>query len=260
MPTPLRVDAAARVRAPAALLVTLTCALVAGCSKPDTSSAAGDSAAATPAAMPAPAPASAPAATSAPAGTDTIVRGTVASVSDSALTLSSPGGEVRVVLTQPVQVYDRQPGDLARVSERAFIGVTSVAQPDGSQRATEIHVFPEELRGLGEGSRPMAPPAGQPGGASGGGGRSTMTNGTVAAPNASRMTNGAVRAQAGGTLTVEYQGGSQTIAVPAGVPVTVIAPTKTPLSAGTNVVVPARKRADGTLETSRVMLASRPRP
>jgi hypothetical protein len=123
--------------------------------------------------------------------------------------------------------------------------VTSVAQPDGSQRATEIHIFPEELRGLGEGSRPM----GQP---SGGGSQRTMTNGTV---GGSRMTNGAVSAQAGGTITVEYQGGTQKITVPAGVTVTAIAPTTKKLTPGANVIVLAKKRPDGGLEASRVMLA-----
>jgi hypothetical protein len=87
--------------------------------------------------------------------------------------------------------------------------------------------------------------------------RSTMTNGTVAAP---RMTNGAVRGQPGGTLSVEYRGGSQTITVPAGVTVTALAPTKSPLTAGANVVVLATKQPDGTLRTSRVLLTPAPPP
>jgi hypothetical protein len=218
-----------------------------GCAKSDTSSAAADSPAAAPAATPAPAPAP-PAAAGA---NDTIVRGSVVSISDTALTLGmAGGGDAHVALTPPVQVYARENADLSKVTERSFVGVTSVAQPDGSQRATEIHIFPEELRGLGEGSRPM----GQP---SGGGSKSTMTNGTVAAGagGGSRMTNGAVRTQAGGTITVEYQGGTQTIAVPAGVSVTAIAPTTKKVTPGANVIVLGKKRPDGGIEASRVMLA-----
>jgi hypothetical protein len=69
------------------------------------------------------------------------------------------------------------------------------------------------------------------------------------------MTNGAVSAQAGGTITVEYQGGTQKITVPAGVTVTAIAPTTKKLTPGANVIVLAKKRPDGGLEASRVMLA-----
>jgi hypothetical protein len=193
--------------------------------------------------------ASAPAASS--ASPDSIVRGTVKDVSDSVLTLSSPSGDVRVAVTQPLKVYSREPGDLSRVTDRSFVGVTSVPQPDGSQKATEIHVFPEELRGLGEGSRPMGQQAG--------GGRSTMTNGNVASSrmtNGARMTNGTASGAAGGTITVEYSGGSQTITVPANVPVTVIAPTSTKLTSGASVVVPAKKQSNGTLGASLVILAA----
>jgi hypothetical protein len=232
-------------RVGALTLATLTLAALAGCSRND-AAATNDSSAA---------PATTPARTTSTSPADTIVRGTLASVSDSALAVSAAGGTVRIALVAPVQVYDRESADLSRVTEHTFIGVTSVPQPDGSQRATEIHIFPEELRGLGEGSRPLSRPDSSAGRESPG----TMTNGTVAARGGSRMTNGAVRAQAGGTLTVEYSGGTQTITVPAGVTVTAIAPTKTPLAAGVNVVVLATRRPDGTLQSSRVLLAPRPR-
>lgn len=197
------------------------------------------------------------------AAADTILRGSLTSVSDSALTLSTPGGSVRIAVTPPVKVYVRQPGDLSRVTDHSFVGVTSVSAPDGTQRATEIHIFPEELRGLGEGSRPMA--------AESGGSRSTMTNGSVATSRmangaarmtngAARMTNGTSRSGAGGTMTVEYNGGTQTITVPAGVSVTVIAPTSMKLTAGTSVVIPASKQPDGSLKASLVMLTAASQP
>jgi hypothetical protein len=141
------------------------------------------------------------------------------------------------------------------VTAGSFVGVTSMPQPDGSQRATEIHIFPEELRGTGEGSYLMGQQSGR-------GNVSTMTNGTVGGPRmtngaASRMTNGSVGGRAAQTLTVNYRGGSQTIAIPAGVTVTAITPTQTKLTAGANVVVLASKQPDGTLRASRVMLAGR---
>ena len=190
----------------------------------------------------------------------TPVRGQLVSVTDSVLTVASANGEVRVALVQPLHVYTRQPAQLSGLTGGSFVGVTSVPQPDGTQRATEIHIFPEELRGTGEGSYLM----GQQGGD---GNRARMSNGTVGASGltngaasrmtngaASRMTNGAAGSQAGGTLTVNYNGGSQTITIPPGVTVTAIVPTRTKLAPGEDVVVLADKQPDGTPRASRVML------
>src|SRR5690242_7850122 len=60
---------------------------------------------------------------------DSIVRGSLTSVSDSALTLSTPGGSVRVAVAPPIKVYVRQPGDLSRVTDHSFVGVTTVSEP-----------------------------------------------------------------------------------------------------------------------------------
>jgi hypothetical protein len=190
---------------------------------------------------PAPPMATTPAASS---DTGSMVRGTVAALSDTDLTVSSTTGPVHVVITPPLHVFARVSSDLSHVTPSSFVGVTSVKQPDGSEKATEIHIFPAELRGLGEGSRPMAPSGGK---------ASTMTNGSV---SGSRMTNGTVGATASGTkITVQYAGGSQTIVVPPGVTVTAIAPATEKLAAGAKVIVLTSKGADGRLTTSRVMLA-----
>jgi hypothetical protein len=88
-----------------------------------------------------------------------------------------------------------------------------------------------------------------------------MTNGAARMTNgAARMTNGTSRGTAAGTMTVDYGGGSQTISVPAGVSVTVIVPTATKLTPGTNVIVPATRQGDGGLKASLVMLAGAPSP
>jgi len=196
------------------------------------------------------------------ASNDTIVRGTLTEVRDSSVTLTTPTGDVRVALAPPVKVYTRAAADLSRVSDHVFIGVTSVPQPDGTQRATEIHIFPEDLRGLGEGSRPMAAPSGGSGGTMTNG-AATMTNGSASMTNGSAtMTNGAASMKngtsggAGRTMTVAYDGGSQTITVPPNVSVTEIIATSTKLAPGVSVVIPATKRPDGTLTTSRIMLAN----
>src|SRR5262249_58220721 len=57
---------------------------------------------------------------------------------------------------------------LSDIKKNSFIGVTGMPQSDGSQKAVEIHIFPEPMRGTGEGHRPwdLVP-------------NSTMTNATV---------------------------------------------------------------------------------
>jgi len=175
-------------------------------------------------------------------------------VSDTALTVSTATGDVTVAVQAPLQVYSSGPAKLSSVTPHSFVGVTSVAQPDGSQLATEIHLFPEALRGTGEGSYLMTQ---QPGGANGK--RSTMTNGTVGASPAAkgppRMTNGTIASQGTGTITVQYQDGSQTITVPSGVSVTAIAPVDAKLASGAKVIVLATKQPDGAMKASNVLLA-----
>ena len=200
----------------------------------------------------APAPASDAAPATDSASRTPAVRGTLTAVTDSTLTVSTPSGDVGVRVVQPLKVYARAGSDLAHVTPNSFVGVTSVAQPDGSERATEIHLFPEEMRGTGEGSRMMSQ-------ASGTTGRSTMTNGTVSAggAGASRMTNGTVNVTPGRTMTVTYAGGAQTIVIPADVQVTSIAPTTTKLATGTAVIVIVQRGAGGDMTTSAVMVGER---
>lgn len=183
----------------------------------------------------------------------TPVRGTIASISDTALTITTATGPQTVRIVPPLRVYARTPSDLAHVTPNAFVGITSSAQPDGSERATEIHVFPEELRGTGEGSRMMEVPAGSGGRGTAikGAAPSRMTNGNV---SDSRMTNGTVGSTGGGTYTVQYQGGTQKITVPANVTVTIIAPSTTKLAMGSSVVALGRQAADGRTSASSVML------
>jgi hypothetical protein len=180
------------------------------------------------------------------------LRGTVVSASASELVLKSDSGVVTIKLGQPFRLYARVPSDLSKVRESVFIGVTTVKQPDGAERATEIHIFPEELRGLGEGSRIMAPRPSAAG--------SRMTNGNVSASrmtngaaSPSRMSNGSVSSTSGSTLVVQYSGGSQTVTVPATTPVTELKLTSKQLAAGDQVAVLAKKAPDGSLTADRAL-------
>ncbi|HMI49718.1 MAG TPA: DUF5666 domain-containing protein [Gemmatimonadaceae bacterium] len=183
-----------------------------------------------------------------------MLRGSVTSVSANTLVLKSDTGAITVTKAQPFQVYTRAPSDLAHVKENSFIGVTTVKQPDGSERATEIHVFPEELRGLGEGSRMMGPNSGGAGNAgrmtNGSVSQSRMTNGTA---SQSRMSNGSVSSTNGSTLVVQYAGGSQTVTVPPNTPVTELKIVSKNLAVGDQVAVLAKKAPDGSLTTDKAI-------
>jgi hypothetical protein len=107
-------------------------------------------------------------------------------------------------------------------------------QPDGTQKAVEIHIFPDAMRGTGEGHRPwdLMP-------------NSTMTNATVASEVASSN---------GKDLVLKYKDGEKTFAVPPNVTVvTFAAATEADLKPGETVFTPAAKKLpDGTIEASNI--------
>ena len=144
---------------------------------------------------------------------------------------------------------------MAQIVPGAFIGTTAVARPDGMLSALEVPIFPESMRGTGEGHRPMDTPG------------STMTNATVSAVGAPKagarpgttMTNATVAQGARGEpelrLTLTYQGGEQVVIVPANTPIVMIEPAdRTLLTPGAHVVVYATRQADGTLSGERIAI------
>jgi hypothetical protein len=133
-----------------------------------------------------------------------------------------------------VQIVGVVKASLADIKEGSYLGSAAMPQPDGSQKALEVHIFPDSMRGTGEGHRPYAPVAG-----------STMTNGTV---------NATVTAMDGHTMTVKYRDGEKKIIVPPDVPiVTYVIGNKDDLKAGAAfTILAATKKPDGSLETARV--------
>jgi hypothetical protein len=122
---------------------------------------------------------------------------------------------------------------LADIKDNSFIGVTGMPQADGTQKAVEIHIFPEPLRGTGEGHRPwdLMP-------------NSTMTNATVATT---------VKGVDGQEITLKYKDGEKKIVVvPETVIVTYAPGTKDELKPGAKIFTIASKKEDGTLEAASV--------
>ena len=128
------------------------------------------------------------------------LRGVVQSATPVTLTVKERRGETVVLkLPDSLVVQEVFPIELSDIQPGSFIGTAAMPQPDGTQRAIAVMVFPESARGVGEGSRPFDL---QP--------DSTMTNATVA---------DLAEAPSGRTLHLKYKDGEKTVVVPAGAPV-----------------------------------------
>jgi len=163
------------------------------------------------------------------------VRGTIERVADGTYFVKSrDGSELKLKLAANGGVSALVPAKLADIKQGLYIGVAALPQADGSQKALEISIFPESLRGLAEGFRPWDL---QP--------KSTMTNANVEAIVAS--TDGQV-------LTLKYKDGEKKVIVPPDIPIVVFAPGEvSELKPGAKIFVGAAKKLpDGTLETTRI--------
>jgi len=185
------------------------------------------------------------------------VRGVVASRSGSKLVIRTPDGPVSVTLSAKANAYTRMPAKRSDFGPNSFVGITSIKGMNGAETATEIHIFPDALRGLGEGSYMM--------GTTGPGGRpNRMTNGTVkelAAVPPNRMTNGTVKEAANGKVTMVYKGGTRTIMIPDNVAVTMISPMPIArVGVGMSVFALGTKQKDGSWVADRLMVVGPPAP
>jgi len=177
------------------------------------------------------------AALSAAAAAQTLrVRGTIEKADGNVLTLkSTDGAELKLTLTDNAMIVAVVKASMADIKEGTFLGSAAMPQPDGSQKALEVHIFPEQMRGTGEGHRPYAPVP-----------NSTMTNGS-----ASGATVAGVQ---GSTMVVKYKDGEKKIVVPPDAPIVRYEiGGKDDLKAGAAfTVLAATRKPDGTFEASRI--------
>ena len=189
----------------------------------------------------------------------TMVRGMVLNASSKEINIKTKDSTQTVMLTDSLRIYASSPGSFANVKNTSYIGVTTQKQADSSDQATEIHIFPEELRGLGEGSFMMDAQAGA-GNRMTNGAASRMTNGsasTLTNDSASRMSNGNVQKAGNSSIVIQYQGKSRTIKVPANIPVTAYKATNKKISTGDKVVALVQKDANGNLSTSKILISNK---
>jgi hypothetical protein len=164
----------------------------------------------------------------------TRVRGAIEAVDGDTLTVKSRSGEdVKLHMTSDIRIVGITKISLSDIKVGSFIGTTTVPGPDGTPTAVEVHVFPENMRGTGEGSRPydLKP-------------NSTMTNATVSE---------SVVGNDGHTLSVKYKDGEKKVLVTPDTPVvTYVSADKSDLKPGAKVIAFMKQLPDGSFESNRV--------
>jgi hypothetical protein len=161
-------------------------------------------------------------------------RATIESATDTSLSVKTRTGQaVTIALTPTTRYVAVSHGEISAIQPNSYIGTAAAPQPDGSLKAIEVTVFPESMRGSGDGSYAWDLPN-----------ANTMTNGVV----------GKLDTAHGRTLTVDYKGGEKQIVVPDDVPVVTLAPgDHSLLKPGVHVVVATAKAADGSLTANAVL-------
>jgi hypothetical protein len=163
------------------------------------------------------------------------IRGTIERVEGPAYVVKTrEGAEVKLTVTDNPLFVAISPSTMADIKPGMFVGSAGMMQPDGTQKAIEVHIFPESMRGTGEGHYDwdLKP-------------QSKMTNGNV---------EQTVAAVDGPILSVKYKDGEKKLLVtPETVVVTYVMGNKDELKSGTKIfVAAAKKQPDGTLQTPRI--------
>ncbi|HZP79236.1 MAG TPA: hypothetical protein VFB45_24085 [Pseudolabrys sp.] len=163
------------------------------------------------------------------------VTGTIEKVDGAMVMLKGKdGAPITVKMADNATVVAVIKSSLADIKAGSFVGSTAMPEADGTWKAVEVHIFPESMRGTGEGDRPFDYHP-----------KSTMTNATV---------GDVVSKVEGGTMTMKFKGGEKKIdVVPSTLVVTYIPGNKDELKPGAKVVVlGATKQDDGSFTTARL--------
>ncbi len=160
------------------------------------------------------------------------VRATIESVDGQMLAVKArDGAALKIKMTDNVNIVGLEKAALADITNGSFVGATAMPEQDGTWKAVEVHIFPEAMRGTGEGDRPYDYHP-----------KSTMTNGTV---------NEAVAQVNGSRVTLD--GEKKIDVTPETAIVRYVPSSKAELKPGAKIYIAAAKKLDdGTLETPRV--------
>ena len=163
------------------------------------------------------------------------IRGTIERIEGPVYVVKNrDGAELKLTVTDNPMFVAIVPAKMADIKQGMFVGSAGMMQPDGSQKAIEVHIFPESMRGTGEGHYDwdLLP-------------KSKMTNANV---------EQAVNSVDGQVLSVKYKDGEKKLVVtPQTVVVTYEIGKREEIVPGTKIFVSAaKKQADGTLQTPRI--------
>jgi hypothetical protein len=170
------------------------------------------------------------------AADDTVrIRGTIERVEGPVYVVKNrEGAELKLTVTDNPLFVAIAPSTMADIKQGMFVGSAGMMQPDGTQKAIEVHIFPESMRGTGEGHYDwdLKP-------------QTKMTNGNV---------DQTVAGVDGPVLSVKYKDGEKKLVVtPETVVVTYVPGNKDDLMPGTRIFVgAAKKQPDGSLQTPRI--------
>src|SRR5215831_8197302 len=161
------------------------------------------------------------------------VRGTVDKLENNVMTVKTASGPVSITLADNFTVVGVSRAHIADLGEGKYIGTTTLGQRNGALAALEVHIFPENMRGVGEGhyAWDLKPD-------------SKMTNGNVAEVKSVGKDH---------MLTVQYKGGEQKVLVPGNAKVVLFGPgERSELKKGAHIFSVAQRQPDGTLSAARV--------
>lgn len=162
------------------------------------------------------------------------IRGTIERIEGPVYVIKNrEGAELKLTLTDNPLFVAISPSSMADIKPGMFVGSAGMMQPDGTQKAIEVHIFPESMRGTGEGHYDwdLKP-------------QSKMTNGNV---------EQTVSGVDGPVLSVKYKDGEKKLVVtPETVVVTYVPGNKDEVKPGTKVFVGAKKQPDGTFQAPRI--------
>jgi hypothetical protein len=163
------------------------------------------------------------------------IRGTIERIEGPVYVVKNrDGAELKLTVTDNPLYVAIVPATMADIKPGMFVGSAGMMEADGTQKAIEVHIFPESMRGTGEGHYDwdLMP-------------KSKMTNGNV---------EQAVTGVEGPVLSVKYKDGEKKLVVtPQTVVVTYVTGDKAEIKPGTKIfVAAAKKQADGTLQTPRI--------
>jgi len=182
------------------------------------------------------------------------VRGTIAQVDGNTIDIKErDGGAAKIRLADNAKIVSVAKASLSDIKPGSFIGTAATPGTDGKLQAIEVHIFPESMRGTGEGNRAwdLTPKSSMTNGTAAP--KSSMTNGTVA-QKSNKVENNKVNSVEGNDVTVNFNGGTKTVTVTSDTKVVTLVPgDRSELKPNAKIFIPAATRTpDGALEANRV--------